>query len=125
MDLPPTAERCSLKTSEYSINSIDTSKIHNARGIDVWANNPPKPWNEKSSTLPRSEDAKTRKQGHSENVTRLFPTGHKHQQGNMLKQDSPQMQLRAQIEQEKELQRQQDLKRQQEAFEAQQMQFQA
>lgn len=43
----------------------------------------------------------------------------------MLKQDSPQMQLRAQIEEEKELQRQQDLKRQQEAFEAQQMQFQA
>ena len=42
----------------------------------------------------------------------------------MLKQDSPQMQLRAQIEQEKELQRQQDLKRQQETFEAQQMQFQ-
>ena len=43
----------------------------------------------------------------------------------MLKQDSPQMQLRAQIEQEKELQRQQDLKRQQETFEAQEMQFQA
>ena len=32
----------------------------------------------------------------------------------MLKQDSPQMQLRAQIEQEKEMQRQQELKRQQE-----------
>ena len=56
VDLPPTAERCSLKTSEYSINSIDTSKIHNVKGIDVWANNPPKPWNEKSSTLPRSKD---------------------------------------------------------------------
>ena len=55
MDLPPTAERCSLKTSEYYINSIDTSKIHNMKGIDVWANNPPKPWNEKSSTLPRSK----------------------------------------------------------------------
>ena len=58
MDLPPTAERCSLKTSEYYINSIDTSKIHNARGIDVWANNPPKPWNEKSSTLPRSKSVR-------------------------------------------------------------------
>ena len=58
VDLPPTAERCSLKTSEYYINSIDTSKIHNARGIDVWANNPPKPWNEKSSTLPRSKSVR-------------------------------------------------------------------
>ena len=55
VDLPPTAERCSLKTSEYYINSIDTSKIHNMKGIDVWASNPPKPWNEKSSTLPRSK----------------------------------------------------------------------
>merc|ERR1719411_2128089 len=85
VDLPPTAERCSLKTSEYYINSIDTSKIHNARGIDVWANNPPKPWNEKSSTLPRSH--KNPPQG-----------------GGMLKQDSPQMQLRAQIELEREMQ---------------------
>ena len=57
-------------------------------------------------------------------ITFHFVTGHKNPpQGGMLKQDSPQMQLRAQIEQEKEMQRQQELKRQQEKFEAQQMQL--
>ena len=71
-----------------------------------------------NSQIPSNEQLKTKH-------LFLFVTGHKNQQqGGILKQDSPQMQLRAQIEQEKELQRQQDLKRQQETFEAQQMQFQ-